>query len=113
VLVRYGNVLKYNPTAMHSVLDGHETPVSSLVLDGFGVRSASHRPPVQRSAKFTPYPVVLIPPTAVQTLLDAHDTLMRTSDAALAELGVRGISLAEPGPAPARPTTSTTHPNTQ
>jgi hypothetical protein len=53
-----------DPTAVHALLDEHETPLRTP--EGIAVRWIDHLTPFQRSAKPSP--------TAVQDELDTHDT---------------------------------------
>jgi hypothetical protein len=70
-----------NPTAMHAVVDAHETPDSTPPLlvtatpGGFGVLWIVQFLPRQRSASVTGSPSLLaLGPTAVQAFGAVHDT---------------------------------------
>jgi hypothetical protein len=69
------------PTAVHAVVDAHDTPNRRLLAAPVmvGVRWIDQRVPFQCSANATPAPARLVKyPTAVQVVPDAHDTLDRT-----------------------------------
>jgi hypothetical protein len=70
-------LLVYEPTAVHAVVDVHEDP-ESAVNDApvrFGVVWTDQVVPVKRSASVTSTWEPLTPsPTAVQAVLDVHDT---------------------------------------
>jgi hypothetical protein len=55
------SVFSYSPTAIHDVVEGHDTPLRMLLLapPGFGVLWMDHSVPFQRSAKVTCVPELL------------------------------------------------------
>jgi hypothetical protein len=74
------NDVEKTPTAMHALLDVHDTP-PSMPNGDLGVRRTFQLRPFQRSASSLPFPAALVNPprcpTAMQALLDVHDTACR------------------------------------
>jgi hypothetical protein len=68
-----------DPTAAQLVVDGQETPLSALSLwAGLGVSWIDQLVPFHRSANVTCGPFCREDhPTAVQAVLDTHDTALR------------------------------------
>jgi hypothetical protein len=62
-------LLSYDPTAMQTRTEGHDTPLSPLPA-GRGARWIDHCEPFQRSTNAPSGP----DPTAVHVRLDTHDT---------------------------------------
>src|SRR5664279_155130 len=80
-----------NPTAVQAVLDVHDTPPRLLpvVPVGLGVVWIDQLVPFQRAANVTLVPELLWScPTAVQLVLDVHDTPLRLLEVAPVGLGV-------------------------
>src|SRR5450755_266639 len=87
-----------DPTAMHAVADGHDTPFSGasmplpeLTSGGAGMLWTVHRDPFQPSANGT-VPLVS-DPTAMQIRTEGHDTPLRSL---AARLGARWIDHRKP-----------------
>src|SRR5690242_20219217 len=77
------------PTAVHAVADGHDTPVRETPEpDGLGVGWIDHVVPFQRTANV---PVPSAWPTAVQALLEMHETAWSLVDVAPAGTGTAWI----------------------
>jgi hypothetical protein len=76
-----------NPTAIHDLVDAHETPSSSLVVapTGVGARRIVQLVPFQRAANMA----LPLDPTAVHAVVDAHDTATNPPPTGL---GVRWIA---------------------
>jgi hypothetical protein len=82
-----------SPTAVQALTEGHDTASSGLYATslGLGVDWIAQLVPFQLSASVVSTEAVKLSPTAVQTLLDGHDTPSSSLVAAPAGLGVDGI----------------------
>ena len=87
------------PTATHAGTAVHETLESTFDVppDGLRVVCIDQVLPDSRSASVTPVPAVFVkPPTAVQLVLEVHDTLAKALALAPAALGVAWIAQLPP-----------------
>lgn len=86
--------LSYDPTAVHAVVDVHDTALRSAL--GWDVGWIDQRTPFHRSANISPEPPPSVyDPTAIQAVLDGHDTPLSELDAPR-DLAVRSIDHREP-----------------
>jgi hypothetical protein len=83
-------LLMYNPTAVQAVLAVHETPFIDVIVAplGVGVDWIDQPLPFQPSARLSVVLPLLEEPTAVQAVLEGHETPFRLLDVAPVGLGL-------------------------